>query len=824
MIGDMPCPTGEAATALGIPAAWPAASETQLDNLAEEQSRLAQRYEKDAQSFNDKMVEFNESLQGEAGDKRQQSLVRVRDWSYAVSDHYKARYTAAKGWQAAVYGLKASLTGTAEDAQRYWDQNITNAKSEAVREAAMSALLTTYQPGVASATAEALADFEAVPEVPPPPPPPVDGADAKAVEKDQAGTEREAKASVQAVDYRGEHETDNLREDNLHTLDSQIPTETADSPRSIEGTESDTGDLSDTVRSVDGERGTTDSLTDTGDRLRSIDGEAVPPERTPSMPMAPGSLLQGGAPSMPGNPAQSLGGAAGSMKPPQIPSSALNPSSAFNPASSGASSSLNAPTSPATSNPLQSFTAPLSDTAGSFQSGLSSGLGSSAVSGVGPRAVDPAMLSSPPAAVTGQPVAAAQAPGVVGPAGPPAPTPPAAGPMGGGMPMGGGGMIPPAAGAAPLGPYTPPGGTPPPAGTPAATTAAAGPSAAPAASTPGSAQGGTTAAPLVGSTTGAAAAMADQETNPDLATATQVLEGLVRGTNAAPDLVHAEWAVAVTRTAMGPITVIASSVGGGAYLPSSVYVPMGVRVAPLDSSLPMGWAAQFMGWQHPVDVVIAHAQTMAKTVAGVRVSAIATTDGFGPRPKDGADFAAVTVREILGRPGSAPAFDGGHLHRLATVDPSLAQRVAALDRGGDMTTAVAADMSVAVIRAAQEHTRPDGVGLVHDDDVKALLAIKDRKPVDWDQHFQDVAARDNHAIVMPEAAAKPVDLDDAEVSVAIRARYTGFYIAGRIVELVRCWRQSPPSILDIAYCGLMAGAGGAVAGVVGVWEREGQPA
>ncbi len=810
--GDVPVPGGSGGAL--VASVWPQASETELDAWAADHASVGRDFERRAEDLNEEMLKQASLLVGAAGDANQRTASALRDYLYTGANALKAASAEASALRAVVLGLKIDLTNLADEG--------TTALDSAPNAATHAALTARYAAEATAIAAAAAAELEAVPVTPPPPPPPWESKDLadRAKDTETADAESRRDTTVQAVDHRGEREGG----DNAVAADGEKPTRIADAGAegAVEGDTATPDAGSDPVRIAE-DTGLGDEVltpTKVADALNEpTDGSGT----TQFMPLSPASMFQGGAPSMPGNPA-SLGGAAGSVKPPQIPSSALNPSSAFNPAQSlgGASSSLNAPTSPAASNPLQAFTAPLSDTAGSFQSGLSSGLGSSAVSGVGPRAVDPAMLSSPPPGVTGQPVAAAQAAGVVGPGAPAAPPPPPAGPVGGGMPMGGGGMIPPASGAAaPLGPYTPPGGAAPPAGTPAATAAASAPSAGPAASTPGSAQGGTTAAPLVGSTTGAAAAMTDQEMNPDLATATRVLEGLVRGTTAAKDPVYTEWAVAVTRTAMGPITVIASSVGGGAYLPSSVYVPMGVRVAPLDSSLPMGWASQFMGWQHPVDVVIAHAQTMAQTVAGVRVSAIATTDGFGPRPKDGADFVAVTVREILGRPGSAPMFDGAHQHRLTTVDPSLAQRVAALDRGGDMTTAVAADLSVAVIRAAQEHTRPDGVGVVHDDDVKALLAIKDRKPVDWDQHFQDVSARDNHAIVMPEAAATPVDLDDAEVSVALRARYTGFYIAGRIVELVRCWRQSPPSILDIAYCGLMAGAGGAVAAVIGAWEREG---
>lgn len=813
--GDVPMPGGSGGAL--VAAVWPDASETDLAAWEDDHASVATDFEERARELTERLSTENELLVGAAGDANERSAADLRDYLYTAADVLNGAAGEAAALRAAVLGMKTDLTLLADEA--------TAALDAAPDAAAHGVLMARYGAEAESIAAAGLAELEAVPVTPPPPPPPWEtrsGGEAPATDTDAKESAEEENPStdptVRAMDYSGERDAGDVSEpgsgaspDSALVADEGVPA----SP------ESDSKALVADEGTADGPALDRPLVADEGlDALNDPSGATDTSGAKPLKPMMPGSMMQSGMPaaSMPGNPAQSISGAASSVKPPQIPSSAFNPSSSFNPAS-GASGALNAPTSPAASNPFQALSAPL-DTAGSFQSGLSAGLGSS---GLGPRAVDPAMVAGPATTVTGQPVAAAQAPGVVGP-GPAGPPPPAgpAGPVGGPM----GGMMPPMSGGAaapPLTPYTPPGGggvaTAGPAGT--AGTAPAGSGAPPPGAAGPSGQGSGSTAPLVAGSTAASAAAAGDETNPDLATATAVLEGLVRGTNANDDLVYSEWAVAVTHTGSGPVTVIASSIGGGAYLPAAVVVPVGVRVAVVDPALPMGWAAQFMGWQHPVDIVLAHAQALSERTAGVRISAVATTDAFGPRPKDGADFAAVTVREILGRPGSPPVLDGAHQHRLATVDPALAQRISALDRGGDVATALTSDLSVAVVRAAQEHTRPDGTALVHDEDVRVLLAVGNRESVDWGEHFRAVEARDGRAIVMPEAAAKPIDLDDAEVSVAIRARYAGFYIAGRIVELVRCWRHSPPSVLDIAYCGVMAGAGAAVAGVVASWEQHG---
>ena len=48
----------------------------------------------------------------------------------------------------------------------------------------------------------------------------------------------------------------------------------------------------------------------------------------------------------------------------------------------------------------------------------------------------------------------------------------------------------------------------------------------------------------------------------------------------------------------------------------------------------------------------------------------------------------------------------------------------------------------------------------------------------------------------------------------------GLETARRLVELVRCWQHTPPSVLDIAYCATTAGYGATVAHITAAWEQH----
>ena len=88
----------------------------------------------------------------------------------------------------------------------------------------------------------------------------------------------------------------------------------------------------------------------------------------------------------------------------------------------------------------------------------------------------------------------------------------------------------------------------------------------------------------------------ERDPNPDLAVARRVLTGLILGAAAAPDPVVVDWAVSVLNTSMGKQVVIASSMGGGGYVPATVAPPAGARLAVGDRALPVGWGPVQGAW------------------------------------------------------------------------------------------------------------------------------------------------------------------------------------------------------------------------------------
>jgi hypothetical protein len=276
------------------------------------------------------------------------------------------------------------------------------------------------------------------------------------------------------------------------------------------------------------------------------------------------------------------------------------------------------------------------------------------------------------------------------------------------------------------------------------------------------------------------------------------------------------WAVSVLRTPVGPQTLIAGSVGGGAYLPPEVSVPSTVQLAVLDPALPSGWAAAWMGWQSPLAILVDHYERVAKVVAGVMVSAMATSELWPSPPDCGGDFSALRHEEVL--TSTASPLVGGH--RLTATDPALAARLTALDRGGDITNFVAAQLTRAVWTAAAQ---PDGTGLPiavkEDADILELVATSAATPEHWDNYRREVERRADGAVMMPEIHA-PRDADDSPASVTARMWYRHYYARGRIAEMVTCWASQPVSILDIAYCGVAAGFGAMIAAVVTELEKR----
>lgn len=330
---------------------------------------------------------------------------------------------------------------------------------------------------------------------------------------------------------------------------------------------------------------------------------------------------------------------------------------------------------------------------------------------------------------------------------------------------------------------------------------------------------------MVAATSGGTAAgmLPERDPNPDLAVAKRVLTGLILGTAEAPDPVVVDWAVSVLNTSMGKQVVIASSMGNGGYVPATVALPADARLAVADRALPMGWAALFTGWPSPVDVLVAHSEKVAERLAGVSISAIAATNSgqaSAYRPPGVADYLTVSLADVLKDGGAVPVFGGGYQHRMASVDPDLAQRLSMVDRGGDASTQLASQITVAVVRAAQEESLHTGTTLVAAADVDLLRALGGGAVIDWADHYQGVCRRENNAMFYPSIKAAPRDLDESLTSINTRAVYHHYYRMGRLVELVRCWQHSPPSVLHIAYCATTAGFGATVAAVTAAWEQH----
>jgi hypothetical protein len=294
--------------------------------------------------------------------------------------------------------------------------------------------------------------------------------------------------------------------------------------------------------------------------------------------------------------------------------------------------------------------------------------------------------------------------------------------------------------------------------------------------------------------------------------AQQVLAGLVKSCPSRPIF----WAVSVLRTPVGPQTLIAGSVGGGAYLPAEVSVPSTVQLAVLDPALPSDWAAEWMGWQSPLAILVDHYERVAKVVSGVKVSAMTTSELWPSTPEYGGDFLAVRHEELV--TSAAPPLVGGH--RLTATDPALAARLMALDRGGDITSFVAAQLTRAIWIAGSQ---PDDTGMPiavkEDADLLGLVAQGTAGREHWENYRRDVERRDDGAVMMPEIHA-PRDADDSPGSVTARMWYRHYFARGRIAEMVTCWASQPVSLLDIAYCGVAAGFGAVIAAVVTEIEKQ----
>jgi hypothetical protein len=520
--------------------------------------------------------------------------------------------------------------------------------------------------------------------------------------------------------------------------------------------------------------------------------------------------------------------------------SGLRPSSA----PLGSVAGVSAGTSPASvmpqvpsggSGPAPASASPLANAGSSFQSGLASGMG--ATGGMGSPITPPTQPLQPLAPQ--QPAVAA--PGGLDPAGVPAGSG-WSGPVdsagvssghGGAGPGGGTAMMPPPAGIAsaqPLAPYSPAGaGAAGGAGSRAPTSptppAGGGSAGQPAGTGGGGSAGGSPGAPpmLTGnpgsSTAMSALAGSSTEVNPDLLTAQRVLAELVRGSEESAALVL--WAVAVLKSPFGSHIVVANNVGGGRYLPPTVYLPTTVRMAVSDPSLPLGWADVWMGCQKPSKILVDYFDRLRKVIAGVAVSALVTTE-LWPEPPHafGGDFLGMEHKNALRMVSEAPKLDAAHQHRLSVVDLGLAQRVNSLDRGGDVSARAAATLTGVLFREA---TNPDSTGssLVERADGDMLQAVSDGRanPEMWAAYDRAVDQRHDGAATWPEQHA-PRDNDDSAAARAAILWYTHYYRVGRMIESIRLWKARPPRLAEVAYCGIMVGFGPAVVNTIAAMEPQ----
>ncbi|TXI56665.1 hypothetical protein [Mycolicibacter arupensis] len=776
-----------------------------MGELAEQQGRLKAIYNAHGDSLKRDLGQQSQYLVGKAGDADRQSLTAQMRYAYAAADHFESKVTTALGFQSVLVDIKSSLSLTHEAALEEWKQT-GGGGSDQMSMAALAAVAAKYGPEVTSAHETAMAEYERTSK---PKPVPTYGG-----QKHGDGT--------QALDNRTDHQDHSGQKKPAPSLgDHKLvgePSPNGGTDKSPEVKDGAGGDhIGDHTwapgQLVDrSDPGSAEAAKSAGIGDSASTQIVAPAGALPFKPASPGGGSSGSSGGGMGSQAASLPGSLGSalssgggMGSPASATSSL-PGSLGSAFSGGGLGSPTAAASALPGSPLpdmssalssgQSSFSPLSNAGSSFQSGLASGLGSSgALQPMAP--VQPAVSAVQSMAA---PVMPAAAPSEAG------------GLAGGGPMMGGGGAVPPAAMAGgggatgSLAPYAPAGsGAVPPPAAAAATTAAAGSAAGgPASGGPVQQGAGGGGVPMVASAAGGAVgAVPEPDANADLVAAKQVLAGLIRGSDGALEVPL--WAVSVLRTPTGPQTVVASNVGGGSWVPATVFLPWTARLATVDPTLPMGWAASFMGWRKPVDIVLAHCDEVSKTAAGVSTSAIATSDPTASIP-GWIDSATIGLREVWATPGVTPALGGAHVHRLVAIDPRLAMEVARLEDRGEVSVWAASQLCAAIVRAAEAENPVAGISLVSRDDVATLVAVSDGG-VDWDAYDERVR-EERGGVLWPVG---PEDLDDSATTQTMRNLYRQRFRAGRIIELVRLWREGPPRIRDVVYCGIMAGQGAAVA-------------
>ena len=237
-----------------------------------------------------------------------------------------------------------------------------------------------------------------------------------------------------------------------------------------------------------------------------------------------------------------------------------------------------------------------------------------------------------------------------------------------------------------------------------------------------------------------------------------------------------------------------------------------VRLAVYDPALPVDWAEPWMGCRFPSKILADHFDRLRKTVPGLRVSAIASTEDQPESPPEcGGDFEVIRYKDALSLLSEAPKLDGAHRHRLAVIDAGLAQRVDDLDRGGAVSLWAAATLTDVLFGEAR---KPDDIEqpLVTDDEYTVLAAVNtDTANAEvWAVYDRAVEKPDRMVAVWPQGHA-PRDHDGSEFTCNQIRLYRHLVRMGRMIEMVQCWKARPPRLAEVAYCGIAAGFGPLVA-------------
>ena len=102
-----------------------------------------------------------------------------------------------------------------------------------------------------------------------------------------------------------------------------------------------------------------------------------------------------------------------------------------------------------------------------------------------------------------------------------------------------------------------------------------------------------------------------------------------------------------------------------------------------------------------------------------------------------------------------------------------------------------------------------------------LQAVNDGTATDqvWKAYDRAADQRDNGAAVWPDGYA-PRDNDGSELARAAILWYTHYYRAGRMIELIRCWKARPPRLAEVAYCGISAQFGPVVVATLAAMQQH----